>query len=128
FRRADARGLDGGPYDVAIAIECVHDMPDPVGVLAGIRAATTEDALVYVVDMAADERLSAPGDETQRLLYGFSLLVCLPDSLSHDGSVGTGTVMRPATLDGYARAAGFAAALAQPVTDTGFWRFYRLER
>ena len=113
---------------MAVAIECVHDMPDPVGVLAAVRAATTDDAEVYVVDMAADERLAAPGDEMQRLLYGFSLLVCLPDSLSHPGSAGTGTVMRPATLDGYATAAGWAAAVPQPVTGTGFWRFYRLER
>jgi hypothetical protein len=42
--------------------------------------------------------------------------------------VATGTVMRPATLDGYARAAGFAGARAEDVADTGFWRFYRLTR
>ncbi len=129
FHRADAgSGLPGGPYDVAIAVECVHDMPHPVEVLAAVRAATTEDALIYVVDEAADEELRTPGDEIQRLLYGFSLLVCLPDSLSHEGSVGTGTVMRPATLDGYARRAGFTGATPVPVTDTGFWRFYELPR
>lgn len=129
FHRADAgAGLPGGPYDVAIAVECVHDLPHPVDVLAAVRAATTDDALVYVVDEAADEELTAPGDEIQRLLYGFSLLVCLPDSLSHEGSAGTGTVMRPATLDGYARRAGFTAAVPQDVTDTGFWRFYQLTR
>jgi Methyltransferase domain len=129
FHRADAGGgLPGGPYDVALAIECVHDMPQPVDVLAAVRAGTTDDAAVYVVDMAADERLDSPGDEIQRLLYGFSLLVCLPDSLSHPGSAGTGTVMRPATLDGYAKQAGFAAAVPRTVTDTGFWRFYELTR
>jgi SAM-dependent methyltransferase len=129
FHRADAgTGLPGGPYDVVIAIECVHDMPRPVEVLRAVHAATAPDALVYVVDMAADERLATPGDEMQRLLYGFSLLVCLPDSLSHPGSAATGTVMRPATLDGYATAAGFAGARAEDVADTGFWRFYRLTR
>ncbi|HEY6747522.1 MAG TPA: class I SAM-dependent methyltransferase [Mycobacteriales bacterium] len=129
FHRADAgTGLHGGPYDVAVAIECVHDMPQPVEVLRAVHAATTADALVYVIDMAADERLTAPGDETQRLLYGFSLLICLPDSMSHPGSAATGTVLRPATLDGYARQAGFAGARAEDVADTGFWRFYRLTR
>jgi hypothetical protein len=93
-----------------------------------MRAATADDALVYVVDEAADPELSAPGDEVQRVLYGFSLLICLPDSLSHAGSVGTGTVMRPSTLDSYARSAGFAAAVPLEVTDTGFWRVYQLTR
>ena len=129
FHRADAgAGLPHGPYDVALAIECVHDLPYPVDVLRAVRAATTDDALVYVVDEAADERLTAPGDETQRLLYGFSLLICLPDSLSHPDSAGTGTVMRPHTLAGYARTAGFGGADPLDVSDTGFWRFYRLPR
>jgi SAM-dependent methyltransferase len=129
FQLADAgAGLPGGPYDVALAVECVHDMPHPVEVLAAMRAATADDALVYVVDEAADPVLTAPGDEVQRLLYGFSLLICLPDSLSHAGSVGTGTVMRPSTLDSYARSAGFAAAVPREVTDTGFWRVYQLTR
>jgi SAM-dependent methyltransferase len=129
FHNADAAaGLPGGPFDVALAVECVHDMPRPVEVLAAVRAATADDALVYVIDEAADPELAAPGDEIQRVLYGFSLLICLPDSLSHPGSVGTGTVMRPSTLDGYARAAGFAGAVPRQVTDTGFWRVYQLTR
>ena len=58
-------------------------------------------------------------------MYGISLLVCLPDGLSHAGSVGTGTVMRPATLRGYARDAGFADVEVLPVEHDMF-RFYRL--
>ena len=34
-----------------------------------------------------------PGDQIERLMYGSSTLVCLPDGMSHPGSVGTGTVM-----------------------------------
>lgn len=126
FSLADAGGgVDGGPYDVALAIECVHDMPYPVEVLAAVRAALAPDALCYVLDEAVDAVLAAPGDQLQRLFYGFSLLVCLPDSLSHPHSVATGTVLRPSTLDGYARAAGFAGAEPLDV-DAGLWRFYRL--
>jgi SAM-dependent methyltransferase len=127
FSLADAtRGLDGGPYDVVIAVECVHDMPRPVEVLGAVRAAAAPDALVYVVDEATDAVLSAPGDQLQRLFYGFSIMVCLPDSLSHPDSVATGTVMRPSTLDRYAREAGFAGARPLAVAGTGFWRFYQL--
>jgi len=127
FHLADAGGgMPGGPYDVALAIECVHDMPRPVEVLAAVRAATADDGLVYVVDEAADPELSVPGDEVQRVLYAFSLLICLPDSLSHAGSAGTGTVMRPSTLDSYARSAGFAGAVPLEVIGTGIWRVYQL--
>ena len=58
-------------------------------------------------------------------MYGVSLLVCLPDGLSHAGSVGTGTVMRPDTLRGYARDAGFADVEVLPIEHDMF-RFYRL--
>ena len=46
--------------------------------------------------------------------------------MAHPGSVGTGTVMRPDTLRGYARAAGFGDIEVLPIEDFGFWRFYRL--
>lgn len=127
FRQVDAAaGLDGGPYDVVLAVECVHDMAHPVEVLTAVRKAAAPDAIVLVVDEATDPVLAAPGDELQRLFYGFSLTICLPDSLSHPGSAATGTVMRPSTLDTYARRAGFAAATPLDV-DAGLWRFYRLE-
>jgi SAM-dependent methyltransferase len=127
FHHADAAaGLPGGPYDVLMLVECLHDMPHPTEVLAGMRAAAAPDAIVLVVDEAADQVLTTPGDEIQRLLYGFSLLVCLPDSLSHAGSAGTGAVMRPGTLASYASAAGYAGVEALDVSDTGFWRIYRL--
>jgi hypothetical protein len=45
--------------------------------------------------------------------------------LSHEGSVGTGTVMRPSVFEGYAREAGFSGVEILPI-DGGFWRFYRL--
>jgi hypothetical protein len=69
---------------------------------------------------------TAPGDEVERLMYGFSTLVCLPDGMSHPGSVGTGTVMRPSVFEGYAKEAGFSGVEILPI-DGGFWRFYRLQ-
>ena len=45
------------------------------------------------------------GNDLERIMYGFSLFVCLPDGLSSPSNVGTGTVMRPSTLQGYGEAA-----------------------
>jgi 2-polyprenyl-3-methyl-5-hydroxy-6-metoxy-1,4-benzoquinol methylase len=127
FHQVDAgTGLTGGPYDVLLAVECVHDLPHPVEVLAAIRQAAKPDAVVIVVDEAADPVLATPGDEVQRLLYGFSLLICLPDSMSHPRSAAVGAVIRPDTLAGFATAAGFAGAEPLEVTGTGFWNVYRL--
>jgi 2-polyprenyl-3-methyl-5-hydroxy-6-metoxy-1,4-benzoquinol methylase len=127
FHRADAStGLSGGPYDVLMAVECLPDMPHPIDVLSAMRHAAAPDAVVIVIDEAADPALVAPADDIQRLLYGFSLLICLPDALSHPRSAATGAVMRPDTMAAYAIAAGFAGAEPLDVSDTGFWRIYRL--
>jgi SAM-dependent methyltransferase len=130
FRTADAAGLAGGPtgaaYDVAFAFECVHDMAQPVSVLTAIRSVLVPDGVLVVMDEAVAEEFTAPGDDLERLMYGFSLFVCLPDGRSSDPSEATGTVMRRSTLEGYARRAGFGGADVLPTGDFGFWRFYAL--
>ncbi|MCO1657839.1 class I SAM-dependent methyltransferase [Pseudonocardia humida] len=124
FRTTDAALAEGG-YDLVAAFECIHDMPDPVSVLAAMRTMAGADGVVLVVDERVAEHFTAPGDEVEQLMYGWSITCCLPDGLAHPGSVGTGTVMRPDTLRGYARAAGFAGVDVLPIED-GFFRFYRL--
>jgi SAM-dependent methyltransferase len=118
------RRLDGS-YDLVTAFECVHDLPDPVAVLAAMRRMTRPGGTVLVLDEAVAEEFTAPGGDVDRLMYGYSLLCCLPDGLSTEPSAGTGTVMRPATLRAYARQAGFADLEVVPV-DAGFFRLYRL--
>lgn len=59
----------------------------------------------------ADERVpdsfQAPGDDIDRLMYGWSVLFCLPTGMADEPSVGTGTVMRQRTLRRYADEAGY---------------------
>ena len=112
-------------YDLVTAFECIHDMPDPVSVLAAMRRLAGADGVVLVMDENVAETFTAPGDDVERLMYGWSITCCLPDGLSTPGSVGTGTVMRPDTLRRYAFEAGFAAVDILPVQDD-FFRFYRL--
>lgn len=126
FSLANAAALPEAAYDVVFAFECLHDMPQPVEVLAAARRALRPGGLVVVMDEAVGEALSAPGNEVDRLMYGFSLLVCLPDGLSHPPSVGTGTVMRRSVLTNYATEGGFAAVDVLPIDDFSFFRFYAL--
>jgi SAM-dependent methyltransferase len=127
FHVVDGSRLPLG-FDAAFAFECVHDLPRPVEVLAAMNRAVRADGPVVIMDEAVGDRFGGKADEVERLMYGFSLLVCLPDGLAHPRSVGTGTVMRPDTLRGYARAAGFAGVEVLSIDDFGFWRFYRLSR
>ena len=127
FHLVDGAEAPGrGDYDLVTAFECVHDMPDPVSVLAGARRLVREGGAVVVMDEKVPETFTGPGDPVEQLMYGISMLVCLPDGMSHDHSAGTGTVMRPATLRGYAQDAGFADVEVLPVEHDMF-RFYRLE-
>lgn len=127
FEHADGVTLgEAGTFDAAFAFECVHDMPQPVDVLRAVGAAVRPDGVVVVMDEAVADEFTVPGDDLERLMYGFSLFVCLPDSMSHRPTVATGTVMRPATLQKYAREAGFREVEVLPVGEFGFFRFYSL--
>lgn len=122
----DASALPEAAYDLAFAFECVHDMPRPAEVLGAVRRALAPGGSMVVMDEAVADEFAPNGDELERLMYGFSLFICLPDGLSSPPSVGTGTVMRPSTLRGYAEQAGFGGFDVLPIEDFGFWRFYRL--
>ncbi|WP_067652720.1 class I SAM-dependent methyltransferase [Nocardia harenae] len=126
FHHADVAELaDAGRYDLVTAFECVHDMPDPVGVLRAARTLARPGGTVLVMDERVPETFSGPGDPVEQLMYGMSLLICLPDGLSHPGSAGTGTVMRPGTLRRYARDAGFAEVEVLDI-EHDLFRLYRL--
>jgi len=126
FSHGDAADLPADRYDVAFAFECVHDMPRPVDVLAAVRKSLTPGAPLIVMDEAVADSFAPDGDEVERLMYGFSLFVCLPDGRSSRPSVATGTVMRPSRLWEYGEAAGFGTFEVLTIADFSFFRFYRL--
>ena len=125
FHTVDVGDLDAANYDVVLAIECVHDMADPVSVLASIRSMVKSDGTVIVVDERVGECFTGEPDPVEQLMYGFSLLCCLPDGRNATESVATGTVMRPSTLERYATEAGFSGIEILPI-DNDFFRFYQL--
>lgn len=115
----------GERYDAVFAFECVHDLADPVGVLEAMRDLAGGTAPVIVMDERVADTFTAPGDELERLMYGYSLLCCLADGMAQQPSAGTGTVMRPGVLADYAGRAGFAGVDVLDL-DNDFFRFYRL--
>jgi 2-polyprenyl-3-methyl-5-hydroxy-6-metoxy-1,4-benzoquinol methylase len=114
-----------GTYDFACAFECVHDMANPIEVLAAMRGLVGSGGTVLIVDENVNDTFEAPGSDVERLFYGYSIFHCLPGSMDGTHPAGTGTVMRQATLREYATKAGFAAVDLLPI-ENDFFRFYRL--
>lgn len=126
FTAGDAGAVSGhGTYDLVTAFECIHDLPDPVSVLSAMRALGRPGGTVMVMDEGVAEEFSGAPDPVEQLMYGFSLFVCLPDSMSTPGSRATGTAMRAPVLRGYAQEAGFEDIEVLPI-EHPLWRFYRL--
>lgn len=126
FHQVDAADLEKeGVYDAVVGFEFLHDLPHPIPVLETMRKVARPDAPVIVMDENVPDRFSGERDEVERAMYGFSILVCLPDGMSHQPSAATGTVIRAEILRGYARQAGFGDAEVLPI-ENDLWRFYRL--
>ena len=116
-----------GQYDLVTAFECVHDMSDPVSALASMKRLAGDTGTVIVADERVGEKFTPTGNEVEQIMYGFSVFHCLPVGMADHPSVGTGTVMRPDTLRGYARAAGFADIEILPL-ENYFFNFYQMVR
>lgn len=141
-RNARQAGLDGrlrfhardagdpalaGSYDLVTAFECVHDMANPVPVLRTMRRLAGEKGTVFIVDERVGDAFTATGNDVEWMMYGWSILHCLPVGMNGEASVGTGTVLRAATLERYAREAGFTR-FQKLAIENYFFQFYRLNQ
>ncbi|MCT9095194.1 bifunctional 2-polyprenyl-6-hydroxyphenol methylase/3-demethylubiquinol 3-O-methyltransferase UbiG [Haloarchaeobius sp. HME9146] len=123
-QRDAAEATTDEPYDLVTAFECVHDMSDPVGVLRTMRDLAGEDGTVLVMDERVGDTFGEEAD-FDWMMYGWSILHCLPVGLADQPSAATGTVMRAGTLREYADAAGYDRVEVLPI-ENDFFRFYRL--
>nr|MBA3738118.1 class I SAM-dependent methyltransferase [Actinomycetota bacterium] len=121
-----APGLEG-TYDLGIVVEAIHDLSQPVAVLAGIRQMLKPGGTLIVADERTEDSFTAPASETERLFYAYSVLCCLPSAMDDHTSAATGTVMRRTTFENYAKEAGFDNVSVLPI-EHDFLRFYRLDR
>lgn len=120
-----AAAPESGTYDLVTIFEALHDLSRPVDVLRSARGVLKPGGSMLVMDENVNETFTAPGGDIERLMYGASILMCLPNGMADKPSAATGTVMRPATLRAYALAAGFNTSEVLPIQHD-FFRFYRL--
>lgn len=110
----------GESYDLVLILEALHDLAKPTDVLRDARSVLADNGVVVVADEKVAEHFTAPGDGLERMMYGWSVLHCLPASLAEEGSAAIGTVLR----DSFARwqptpdSAAWKSAISTPVSST----------
>ena len=127
FIAADAATIaDHGPYDVVLILETLHDLSSPVEALAAARRALAPGGCVLVVDERVADTFTAPGDEVERMMFGWSVVHCLPTQMVDDDSAAIGTAMRADTVRELAAGAGYSSTTVLDV-ENDLFRLYRLD-
>lgn len=114
-----------GHYDLVMALECLHDMSNPVAALSTMRRLLKPDGVAFIADERVADEFDPSAGGLEWLMYGCSIVHCLPVGMAEQPSAATGTVMRTSTFEGYARQAGFEEVEVLPI-DYALFRFYLL--
>jgi len=85
FEQVDAVKQIPGRYDVITMFAVVHDTSDPLALLRNARDALDDDGVVLIDELNSHERPEAHPQPMGSLIYGFSLLHCIPQSLARGG-------------------------------------------
>jgi hypothetical protein len=90
-------------------------------------AALADGGTLLVVDERVADSFTAPGDEVERMMFGWSVTHCLPTQMVEQPSAALGTAMRADTVRELAAEAGFSRVEVLPV-ENEFFRLYRCSR
>ncbi len=112
FETARAQSFPGDGYDLVAMFDCLHDMGDPVGAAAHVRASLKPDGTWLIVEPFANDRLEDNLNPVGRIYYSASTFICTPASRSQEVGACLG-------------AQAGEARLRDVVTKGGFSRFRR---
>ena len=112
FETARAQSFPGDGYDLVAMFDCLHDMGDPVGAAAHVRASLKSDGTWLIVEPFANDRLEDNLNPVGRIYYSASTFICTPASRSQEVGACLG-------------AQAGEARLRDVVTKGGFSRFRR---
>jgi 2-polyprenyl-3-methyl-5-hydroxy-6-metoxy-1,4-benzoquinol methylase len=101
-------------YDLAMTLDCMHDMTQPQIIIETIRRSIKADGAWLIKDITtSDDFTENLANPMSPLFYGFSVLYCMSASLSEPSGAGLGTM-------------GFNPVLAQKMTSIGGFNHFRL--
>jgi SAM-dependent methyltransferase len=107
LRRADARRVaDDRPLDLIVAVDALHDMADPAGVLNAGRNALANGGVIAIAEVPYPSEFSGQADSAERLGYLTSLFNCLHHQIEHSGRSAVGAVVREGDIRAWGASAG----------------------
>jgi SAM-dependent methyltransferase len=107
FDVAPAKSYPGTGYDFVAFFDCLHDMGDPAGAAAHVRASLAPDGTWMVVEPFAGDDVSANLNPVGRIYYSASAMICVPASLSQEVGLGLGAQAGEAQVRDVIVAGGF---------------------
>ncbi|MBD3274676.1 MAG: methyltransferase domain-containing protein [Candidatus Marinimicrobia bacterium] len=107
FKTASAKEFGDGPYDLAMAFDCFHDLGDPVGAARNILANLDRDGSFLIVEPQAGDNVQDNLNPVSRAWYAASTAFCTPNALSQDVGFALGGQAGEANLRDAVTQAGF---------------------
>lgn len=108
FEVAKAKEFPGKDYDFVAVFDCLHDMGDPVGAAAHVRAALNDDGSWMIVEPFANDNLQDNLNPVGRVYYSFSTLLCTPCSRSQEVGMCLGAQAGEKQVQKVVTSAGFS--------------------
>ena len=105
---------DAERFDLVMAFNCIHDMANPRGALAGIRRALKPGGVLLWSEADMGDRLEENLTPNGRTAYGASTMHCMTVSLAQGGE-GLGVVIGKSLAKALATEAGFATFDRLPI-------------
>jgi SAM-dependent methyltransferase len=107
FEVASAQDFPGTGYDLICVFDALHDMGDPVGAAARIRAALADDGTWLLVEPAAGDTVKDNLAGLGRLFYSASTVLCTPAAKAQPGGYALGAQAGTRQLKDICELAGF---------------------
>jgi 2-polyprenyl-3-methyl-5-hydroxy-6-metoxy-1,4-benzoquinol methylase len=108
FEQATAKQINTGDYGLIAFFDCLHDLGDPVGALATAKQHLSEGGSILLVEPAAGDTVEANLNPVGAAYYGFSTLLCTPNSLAQETRTALGAQAGEARLRSVAQQAGLS--------------------
>lgn len=102
-----AEAASGSGFDLAVIIDALHDMGDPVAVAANVKTMLKPGGRFLVIEPYAGDRLEDNLTLSGRVAYAASTCICTPASLSQPGRAALGAQAGYARLRDVLEQAGY---------------------
>jgi 2-polyprenyl-3-methyl-5-hydroxy-6-metoxy-1,4-benzoquinol methylase len=107
FEVATANEYPGTGYGLVTVFDALHDMGDPVGVVAHVRQTLSPEGTWMIVEPFAHDNVEDNLNPVGRIFYSASTTICLPVSRSQEVDAGLGAQAGEARLRHIVAAGGF---------------------